>query len=303
MTKSEQYSGLIKRAALHPVLDNMGIVNMRRTFEKFGIKRGIGNEEVFYANVPPEHMVAKRLRGQAIASMPFGPKALALGWQAMKDPGVYAVVCKYTGNAYIGSSLTPWLRRAVHLYWLKNYWRFGSSNIFFGNLKLAKDIKDHGVDSFYFEIVEHMPNASADEIRAAEKNFLRTHGLEKCYNRCDTSLDHRTTHTFFEIAPDFKALYDEMMAAYQNYFDFKRSHHEFIEEKTIRRTELLKQKEDGFLTPSEYSTQYKLLSAEHLNKKRQIDKSYSDYRVLRFKWKRMLAELKRHHSTTTEPGY
>lgn len=302
MIKSEQARELILRAAKDPVVDNMGYANMRQTFRKYGINKSVGNTALFREMIPKEIKNLK-LGGQAISSMPFGPKALALGWQALKEPCVYAVVCKYTGNAYIGSSLTPWLRRAVHLYWLKNYYRYGASNIFFGSKKIAKDIQHHGVESFYFEVVQHMPGATSKEIRAAETAFLKLHGLSKCYNRWDIEEPHRASHVFFEVEPSFKELDMQVEAAFIDFKACRVSHHEYMLVKTEKRAVLLEKRRNKEITPKEYQLQYRKMSEEHRDKKRLLYKLYADYKVLKAKAKRELAALKKRYSEATEPGY
>lgn len=147
-------------------------------------------------------------RNRHIGSMHLGENAKKLGWAAVQGPALYAVVCRSAGRAYIGSSLRPDLRRAVHLYWLKNQMKWGCSNIFFGNKKLAADIAKYGVEDFYFEILQSMPGATSKELKRAEIDFLNHHGLDKAYNRF---IEGEFTHQspFSEVDEECKRLEDE----------------------------------------------------------------------------------------------
>lgn len=141
------------------------------------------------------------------SSMPLGKETLAKGWQFAKTPGVYAIICKGSGKRYIGSSSTPWLRRAVHLYWLKNYWKYGGSNVFFGNLDLKSDVEKYGVDSFYMEIIKSMPGADRDELERAEFRIIKTLDKTQLYNRGIISgRVSYITSSFSQIEPEFHEL-------------------------------------------------------------------------------------------------
>jgi hypothetical protein len=294
---------LIAKAAQDPELDHMGHVNLARTFKKYGILKNQAFAHYFYDILDKKYITNKDTKGQAIASMPFGPKAIELGWKALKEPCLYAIVCKYTGRAYIGTSESPWLRRAVHYYWLKNYFRYGSSNIFFGNLKLAADVKEYGADSFYLEVIEHMPNANAADLLKAETDFMVLHGLDKCYNKWHQGLPLKYRNSFMEIEPEYKALFDKGTAAYQDYDRYLMEHHEFIQEKNEQRKELKEMLKNGKITKDEFFKKTRSLSEEHNDRKAFHQKLYKEYKTLKAQAKKMLSELKIKYAKTKVPLY
>ncbi len=117
-----------------------------------------------------------------VSSMPFDESTTALGWETIQQPAVYAIVCNETGRMYIGSSKRPDLRRAVHLYWLKNFYKWGISNVFFGSLKVAEDVITYGHEAFYMKIIKSMPDASTFELQHEEDKIIAQHDPAILYN-------------------------------------------------------------------------------------------------------------------------
>lgn len=117
-----------------------------------------------------------------VSSMPFDDKTTAMGWENIQQPAVYAIVCSATGRMYIGSSKRPDLRRAVHLYWLKNFYKWGISNVFFGSLKVAEDVIKHTHEAFYMTIIKSMPGATTLQLQEEEDKIIAKHDPEILYN-------------------------------------------------------------------------------------------------------------------------
>jgi len=118
----------------------------------------------------------------ARAGIPLGPKALHLGWECMQNSAVYEIVCRPTGRRYIGSSTRPDLRSNTHLCNLKQYWKYSTSNIFFGNMSVKKDVERYGTDAFYVDIIESAPGASNAELLPLERQAIANTPKRKLYN-------------------------------------------------------------------------------------------------------------------------
>lgn len=115
-------------------------------------------------------------------SMPFDDKTNKMGWAIIKQPAIYAVVCKATGRMYIGSSMRPDRRRHTHYYWLKNWHTWGSSNVFYGSISLAKDVVEHGRKNFYMTIIKSMPGATREQLDEEEAKAIEKIPREMLYN-------------------------------------------------------------------------------------------------------------------------
>lgn len=119
------------------------------------------------------HPIVKGSQGMPISEEP---------WERVQTPAVYAIVCRPTGRMYIGQSKTPWLRRSVHLYWLKNFWRSDAPNVFFGNLKVRDDVMEFGPECFELVILRSMPDATTGELIAAETEERQSYPSDQLYN-------------------------------------------------------------------------------------------------------------------------
>jgi hypothetical protein len=153
-------------------------------------------------------------------SMQLGPKTSKMTWDQIKLPAVYSIVCKTSGRKYIGSSMTPDLRRAVHLYWLKNYWKWGCSNIFFGSKAVKEDVEEFGIGDFYMEILEQCPDA----VTYMDMYQREWKWIEKCkpallYNRAKRYNDKGWTSftTFVEIDDEARMKYERYTGAMKRY--------------------------------------------------------------------------------------
>ena len=140
--------------------------------------------------------------GSILKSMKLGESVITVGWTATKSPCVYAIVCKGSGRMYIGSSKQPDRRRAVHHYWLKRYWEYGTSNVYFGSKKVAEDVEKYGVDNFQLEILKSMPDSTDSELRAAEDEIIESYPREILYNRLEVTSSSYKKSIFYNLEQD-----------------------------------------------------------------------------------------------------
>lgn len=172
------------------VRDHDGYIMMKTTADRNGIKYGGGTftKMTRFIKQHPEYAVHFRVgRGYTgsaggLQSMPFGPRAKTLPFEELKKPWVYEVVCRGSGRRYIGTSKKPYMRRAVHLFYLRNLDLETTSNVFFGNDKVAEDVALYGVDSFYMDVLEPETKNTRGSMSPTEQKWLDYYGWEQLYN-------------------------------------------------------------------------------------------------------------------------
>jgi hypothetical protein len=103
--------------------------------------------------------------------------------EELKQPCIFQIVNTKTGNRYIGVCTDPSVRRALYYYNIKHYWKYSSSNTFFGNLKLAKDVKEHGPDVFEYEVIKLLDTSDQKLMLAEKERHIATVERDKLYNR------------------------------------------------------------------------------------------------------------------------
>lgn len=194
-----------------PVTDELGRLNLAATFEKYNfpqypnyrVKKALTN-------------VVKELGFNYISQtclIKFGTKtSVKFKWEDCKKPAVYSIVCTGSQRRYIGSSVRPDLRRAVHSYWLLNPTKWGNSNVFFGIPSFIKDINKYGYESFQMEIIktfdpdnfsqEELLNAEKEEIEKADPSFLYNATINPCSEFKYTGLGYR----FYFIEDEMRQL-------------------------------------------------------------------------------------------------
>ena len=190
------------------------------------------------------------------SSMPVSPETQALGWEIIQKPSIYEIVCKSTQRRYVGCSMRPDLRRAVHLYWLKNYWKWGNSNVFFGNIQLARDVEKYGVQDFYLNILKSFPeDISISELKKEEAEFFREHKIKKMYNRNDFSIEECSIKHYTaicEIEPEVKKAYSKFRKVVKARDDFLIwFSNEYMPKKSARRIEINEARENKLITGRE----------------------------------------------------
>ena len=153
-----------------------------------------------------QHSVKAGTRPTEYDSMKLGPKAHELGWELVQQPAVYKIVCEGNGRHYIGASTRPDLRRAVHKFWIKNPWKYGVSNIFFGNKQLWRDVQKYGWEAFHCDIIHSMPTATLAELHAVEQEEIDKAGPSKLYNYSEIKSSNKHFYRFSQLNPEFKKL-------------------------------------------------------------------------------------------------
>lgn len=240
------------------------------------------------------------------SSMQLGKRARKLGWEYVQQPAVYEIVCSGSGRSYIGSSTRPDLRRAVHLYWLKNYWKFHSSNVFFGNLAVAEDVKTYGVDSFYMDIVISAPGASSAELLKLEKDYLAKKARRKTYNRIMKEEDEKLLHhfdSFCHLDEDIKVLYDEYIRL-QAIFRFESLHRkESVNLIAREREKLIKERSKRKIGGELYVQKVKELNMVREARRKYLKDSKESYYAARKELTEKLKQLEKIYADAEQPMY
>ena len=142
-------------------------------------------------------------------SMPLGPKTKELGWELTQQSAVYEIVCSGSGNRYIGSSTRPDLRRANHYYWVKQPWKYGISNVYFGNKKLWRDVQKYGYESFYCEIIHSRPGWTNEQLEVLEQEVIDKADKRKLYNTRLENKNQPRYEKFAALDPTLKKMVKE----------------------------------------------------------------------------------------------
>lgn len=186
----EYFQEQVKVFVKHGVRDHDGYIMLKPTLEKLGQDYNGGFYTAFARWLKRTGQFATHFRtgrgytGQngGVQSMPFGPRAKAMPFEEMKNPWVYEVVCSGSGRRYIGCSTKPYMRRAVHLYYLRNLDLQTTSNVFFGNEKVAEDVELYGPESFYMEVLEPIDRKTRGKTHPVEQKWIDYYGYENLYN-------------------------------------------------------------------------------------------------------------------------
>jgi hypothetical protein len=263
-TKRAKRDAKLALAAKDPVLDNMGKINLSATCTKFNLSKNHDLKQLLLGMVDPalikQHIkyngqVARARTGTSItlAGLPFGEKTIALGWDVIQQPAVYAIVCKTTGRAFISSSIHPDKQRNVHFYWMQNWFKYGNSNTFFGNKKFIEDFKAYGIKDFCMEIVESHPGLTSAQVHKKSIEFLELHGLENCYNRWLQTAYAGLMCQFYDIDEEVKAAtdaYHELKIVYESLI----IEHRIVHQNTIEsRRKLRRELRDCRITVAEFN--------------------------------------------------
>ena len=161
------------------VKNRTGAVNISKTMKKHGFSPT--NSTV--VGILRDAVIQNGLKLHASNAKIHGMPYIGGTFDDLCRPAVYAIACTKTDRKYIGSSVRPDLRRATHLYWLKNIDEPGTSNIFINCKQLKKDVQKYGVDSFYIELLEVLPvTTTNDELREIEDRYLSNTPSDKLYN-------------------------------------------------------------------------------------------------------------------------
>ena len=125
-----------------------------------------------------------KARGQGL---PISAKTRkTYSWEQFQRPAIYEIVCKKSGNRYVGASSRPDLRRAAYWFHLKAPSVLTAANPFFGSKKLLIDLEKHGIDSFEFNIIQQLPVGSAKKDLVETKHrIMLSIDQNKLYNKGD----------------------------------------------------------------------------------------------------------------------
>lgn len=170
------------------------------------------------SNIPYKYPYGIRDR-----SLQFSPNDKESGTSYCKTSAIYAVICRSSKRRYIGASTRPDLRRAVHFYWLKNYKTYNHANVFWGNPILAKDIEQFGIEDFYIEIVESMPDVSHEEFLMKEQQIINSYPKHQLYN---VGIEGRNK-ALAAISPEFVELLQKEKEVKYAYSEMQKHINEF----------------------------------------------------------------------------
>lgn len=242
------------------------------------------------------------------ASMPVSDHVKALGWEVLQNPAIYEIVSKSTKRRYIGCSVRPDLRRAVHLYWLKNYWKWGNSNVFFGNIQLARDIEKYGVEDFYLNIIKSFPKETTiKELKLAEAEFMREHQIKKSYNRNDFSLAEKSIKHYTalcEIEPEVRKGYQHFLKALKAREDYEKWFtNVFMVEKTQRRREIDEARKNKLITAQERMRLHEELSNEAVKARAKYKKIFADIKRTKADLRILISAAYKKYSKATKCLY
>jgi D-Tyr-tRNAtyr deacylase len=222
----------------------------------------------------------------------------------MKTPAVYAIVCGPTGKKYIGSSRTPWLRRAVHLYWLKNYWRWGCSNVFFGSLAIKHDVEQYGVEAFYMEIIKSCPGATNEELKEIEAKIL-IKSEDELYNKWykgESHGSHDAKH-FLEIEPEYAKMHEYYVKQKLVLQKVERKYEFTVKRRVAKLKYYSEMMNNGEITDELHRGVRLLIGTTHAKIKKKVDWMREQDRDLRALLKLRTRELREKYSNSEVPLY
>ncbi len=234
----------------------------------------------------------------------ISPKSIMNGWKYIQTPSVYAIINRKTNRMYIGSSKRPDLRRAVHHYWLKNYWKFGCSNVYFGNLTLKNDVEKYGVDSFYMEILKSMPDSTPEELKAEEERILSTYQPKQLYNKAFFErYSQKVTVAFYELDKEYRKLADYNEQCKKTYDAVILKHQKYTQLKIQENRKYVDQRESGEITTEQQRKQADRLAKEQkvrVNQVKELEKQLKlSEQAIRLKAKELVLKYK----AATKPLY
>lgn len=284
----EQKATLIKQLAENPIKDSEGKHDYKKMLASVGLPNICDHREALAEAMGATDYVRTRRKTPSIqiTSMPLGPRAIKLGWELCKQPAIYEIVCLPTGRRYIGSSSRPDLRRAVHLYWLKNYWKYGCSNIFFGSLALKADVEKYGPNSFTMDIIKSIPGATRNILNKEERKILETLDKSQLYNKYFLNSAKHKTSVFLEIEPEYAEFFRKFHA-FNAEFSYKETEYLKFRNRTKKIVDKIKEnKLTGKITPGEYRNKLEAKAVETRLRRAEIQamhdiwlKSKEEFRV------------------------
>lgn len=102
-----------------------------------------------------------------IKGMQVTDETAQLGFQILKQPALFALVNTVNNRCIISSSKSPWLRRAVMYFWLKNIHVYDDANTFFGHTEFVNDVEKYGPDVFKLHFIQSLAEDITPKQRVA----------------------------------------------------------------------------------------------------------------------------------------
>lgn len=252
--------------------DGNGRLMLKDALEKAGLENSLSNRYRLKKMTGWKEVRVKNEYGIAEMGMTISPKSIMNGWAYIQTPAVYAIINRKTKRMYIGSSKRPDLRRAVHHYWLKNYWKFGCSNVYFGNLTLKNDVEKYGIDSFYMEILKSMPDSTPEQLKAEEERILNTYQPKQLYNKAFFErYSQKVTVAFYELDKEYRELVDNNEKCKKTYDTVVLKHQKYMKQKISENRMYVEQRDAGEITNEEQKKQAARIATEYKKRVAQVN--------------------------------
>lgn len=197
----------ITHAIENPITNTFGRLVVTATLDKYGLSHSIKNITALKNGFSEKN---KSTILHETAGLQFSEKNKnEFTKDDFKRKVIYKLVCKDSARFYVGYCDNPYVSRATLYFYLKNYWKYSSSNLFFGVLKLKEDVMKHGLDSFYFDIIQFVDNNDKKEIIDLTESIIKSTDPEKLYNR--SSDERLCVSAFANIDKKSSKLVDEYL--------------------------------------------------------------------------------------------
>lgn len=203
-------------------------------------------------------------------SLTLSKKTKKLGWATIQSPAIYAVVNTKNGRKYIGASVRPDLRRAVHLYWLNNVSVYATSNVFFRIPDVEKDVNKYGAGVFEFEILKSYPRGTklAEMVQEEQQIIANTPNV---YNLPDLKSEISSIYHFInrdEVAKKMDEEYNRALSEYR----WAEKEYPNVRAMLLESTREIKQlQREGRITCKECDIQFARLKTAKIEAKTYLD--------------------------------
>lgn len=181
--------------------DQFNIISMGQTLENYGYSKKDRDAVMALRMICKElglDMTKGRVRGMEVTD-----ETAALGFEILKKPSLFALVNIHNGRCIISSSKSPWLRRAVMYFWLKNPNVYADSNTFFGHGEFIEDVLKYGPDAFKFHFIQEIPrHISPKALRALEDEAEQLAGDKLYFTKNVTQREYSPLRQFIYYHPE-----------------------------------------------------------------------------------------------------
>ena len=135
--------------------DQFNIISMGQTLENYGYSPK-DRDAVMALRAVAKDLNFDTTKGR-IRGMEVTDETAKLGFEVLKKPALFALVNTANNKCIISSSKSPWLRRAVMYFWLKNIHVYDDANTFFGHTEFVNDVEKYGPDVFKLHFIQELP--------------------------------------------------------------------------------------------------------------------------------------------------